>query len=154
MMEPFIETKASSSHLLPKLGVLQDVGQDLDGVANVRAQALGVEDSLLPGRVGIQVSSHVLDLELQLRLRPLRRPLEGHVLEEVSDTIVGRGLVAGSGVDPEADGGRGSAGVLCGHPHAIVEHGHLGGRNIKQILTQGSGLSGQASFSDLSRKTD
>lgn len=77
---------------LLELGVLQDVGEDLDGFADVVLERLGVVDgvfaleTLMHGQrwyspigggqrwtyrgVGIQMTAHVLDLELQLVLRP------------------------------------------------------------------------------------
>ena len=67
--------------LLAVLGVLQDVGQDLDGVADVAGQALGVVDGLFSRRVGVDVGSHVLDFQLQLILRSLLRALNKHTME-------------------------------------------------------------------------
>ena len=67
------------------------------------------------------MGAHVLDLELQLLLGPLRRPLchgsvccrptdwagaaclEGQVLEEVRRAICLVGLCSGAGIDPHAD---------------------------------------------------
>lgn len=51
------------------------------------------------------MTAHVLDLNLEGLLGTLVGALEGHVLEEVGGTVVGGGLVAGSGIDPNADGG-------------------------------------------------
>lgn len=56
---------------LTQLGVLDDVGQDLDGFGHILGQTLGVEDGLLPGSVGVQVGAQVLNLQLQIRLRAL-----------------------------------------------------------------------------------
>ena len=35
----------------------------------------------------------VLDLKLEVSLRPLGCPLEGHVLQEVGDAVIGGGFV-------------------------------------------------------------
>ena len=50
--------------LLTELRILQDVRQDFYSLVQILRQTLGVEDSLFPGCVGIQVSSHVLNLKL------------------------------------------------------------------------------------------
>jgi len=60
------------------------------------------------------VRAHVLNLELELRLRALLGALEGEMLEEVGGAI---GLVcfgARAGIDPDADGRRlGIGGVVA-----------------------------------------
>jgi hypothetical protein len=53
---------------LSQFGVLEDVGQNFNGFANIFRQAFGIKDSLLPRSVCIQVSTHVLDLKLQVCL--------------------------------------------------------------------------------------
>lgn len=99
---------------LLQLGSLQDVRDDLDALADILPEALGVVDGLLPRGVSVEVSAEVLNLELELVLTPLARALEGHVLEEVSGS---RGLVrlgARTGVDPYSDGSGGSVRVRLG----------------------------------------
>lgn len=75
-----------------QLGVLEDIGEDVDGLGNIGVEGLGVVDSVLTLRkglvlgsvdrgthkvfrsyrgVGVQVSAHVLNLQLQLVLRTL-----------------------------------------------------------------------------------
>merc|ERR1719285_1277747 len=66
--------------LLAECGVGEDVTQDFDSAVQVAREAFGVEDSLLPAGVGIQVSSHVLNLKLQTGLGSLGSAFEGHVL--------------------------------------------------------------------------
>ena len=66
--------------LLAECGVGEDVAQDLDSAVQVAREAFGVEDGLLPAGVGIQVSSHVLNLKLQPGLGSLGSAFEGHVL--------------------------------------------------------------------------
>jgi hypothetical protein len=91
-----------------QLAPLQNIRDDLDTLANVLPEALGIVDGLLATGVGVEVRAQVLNLELELVLRTLAGTLERHVLEEVSRA---RGLVrlgARTGVDPYADGcGRG-----------------------------------------------
>ena len=82
--------------LLAEGGVGQDVTQDLDGSVKVARQTLCVEDGLLPAGVGVQVSAHVLHLQLEAGLGPLGGSFEGHVLQKVSHSIVGRCLVPGA----------------------------------------------------------
>jgi len=92
------------------------------------------------------VSTHVLDLKLEISLRPLGGALkftfwdlvihfgtavcqilylEGHVLKEMGHSIILVVLVPGTGVDPNSDGGSWKATVLGGHSHAIVQLGQL-----------------------------
>ena len=79
--------------LLAEGGVGQDVREDLHGAVQVAGEALGVEYGLLPAGVGVEVSAHVLDLQLEVGLGPLGGSLEGHVLQEVGHAVVGRCLV-------------------------------------------------------------
>ena len=55
-----------SNGLIGQVGVLQDVGQDVNCLRHIGLHDLGVVAGLLPGGVGIQVGPHVLDLGLQL----------------------------------------------------------------------------------------
>jgi hypothetical protein len=77
-----------------KLGVLEDIGDDVDALGNVRVEGLGKVDSVLAlGRllvpisnlilssgsyrgVRVEVTTHVLDLQLELLLRALGSALE------------------------------------------------------------------------------
>lgn len=88
-----------------ELGVLQDVGEDVDGGGNVGVERLGVIDGVLTGGVGVEVTAHVLDLELELVLGTLLSTLEGQVLEEVGGAIGAVSLGARAGIYPDADGG-------------------------------------------------
>ena len=45
-------------------------------------------NNFLPGGVGIEVCTHIFDLKLKFGLGPLRGSLEGHVLQEVCNTVV------------------------------------------------------------------
>ena len=48
--------------------VLENVGEDLDRLGDVGLEGLCVVDSLLARGVGVQVSAHVLDLDLEIVL--------------------------------------------------------------------------------------
>jgi len=61
---------------ISQLGVLDDVGQDLNGLGHILGQTLGVENSLLPGGVGVQVGAQVLHLQLEIGLRALGSALK------------------------------------------------------------------------------
>jgi fructose-1-phosphate kinase PfkB-like protein len=52
-----------------------------------------MKNSCSPGGIGIEVSAHILYLQLQVGLGPLGGSLEGHVLQEVGHAIVGRCLI-------------------------------------------------------------
>ena len=55
--------------------------------------------------------------------------LESHVFQEVGHSVVLGIFISRSGVDPESDGGGGSAGVLSGHADSVVQDADLGGRS-------------------------
>lgn len=61
---------------LTQFWVLDDISQNLDSLGHILRQTLGVEDGLLPGGVGVQVSTQVLDLQLQIGLGALGSALE------------------------------------------------------------------------------
>jgi hypothetical protein len=97
--------------------------------------------------VGVQVATHVLNLELELALAALLGSLqrlldcvfridddsmavvvylEGKVLEEVSSAVGLVGLCAAAGIDPNTDGrGLGVGRVLGGNGEAVAEGGAL-----------------------------
>lgn len=131
-----------------ELGVLENVGENVDGLGHVLVERLGVVDGLLAGSVGVEVGAEVFDLELELGLRSRLGSLERKMLfcvshralslsrtalshrdlspslathlEEVgSPAGVGR-ICPGASVDPEADGGGGrSWDGLCGDTEAV-----------------------------------
>lgn len=63
-----------------ELGVLENVGQDVDRLGDVLVERLGVVDGLLARGVGVEVGAEVLDLELELGLGARPGALEGEVL--------------------------------------------------------------------------
>jgi hypothetical protein len=62
-----------------ELGVLEDVGDNVDGLGYVLAEALGIVDGLLTRRVCIEMSAEVLHLELKGMLGATASALEGHM---------------------------------------------------------------------------
>jgi RNAse (barnase) inhibitor barstar len=70
-----------------KLGVLEDIGDDVDSLWDVLMEALGVVDRLLMQSVRIEVSAEILHLDLEGMLGATASALEGHMLEEVGQTI-------------------------------------------------------------------
>jgi len=70
-----------------ELGVLEDVGDDVDGLGDVLAEGLGIVDHLLMRGVRIEVCAEVLHLELEGVLGAMASALEGHMLEEVGSAI-------------------------------------------------------------------
>lgn len=51
-----------------ELGVLENVGENIDRLGHVLVERLGVVDCLLARGVGVQVGAEVFDLELELCL--------------------------------------------------------------------------------------
>jgi hypothetical protein len=86
-----------------KLGVLEDVTDNIDRFWDILLEAFGVVDSLLAGCVGVEVSTHVFDLKLQSVLGATACTLEGHVLEEMSGSVGGIGLRPGPSIYPDTN---------------------------------------------------
>ena len=86
------------------------------------------------------MTTHVLNLDLEGLLGALVGALEGHVLEEVSGTVVRGGLVAGTGIDPNADGGGFGSGDRLGRDaKAGIESGHIRGGSAEDVVREGGG---------------
>ena len=64
-----------------ELGVLGDVGEDLNELWHVLVESVGLEGGLFSRGVGVEGGSEVLDFELELVLRSGRGALEREVLE-------------------------------------------------------------------------
>ena len=112
----------TTNPVLVKLRVLQNVSQNIQSVGHILVQDLGIIRSLFPGRVRIQMTTHVLDLLLQLPRRPFLRSLEDHMLEEMSSSVSLLGLEPRPGIDPHSNRRSPSGKVrLGGHPEAIGE---------------------------------
>ena len=86
------------------------------------------------------MTPHVLNLDLESLLGALVGALEGHVLEEVGGTVVSGGLVAGSGIDPNADGGGfGTRDGFGRDAEAGIQGGHVRGRGAEDVVREGGG---------------
>ena len=97
--------RSRSSSSASKRRMLQDVGDDVDGQRHVLLQHLGVVGGVFARGVGVEVAADRLDLLGDgARVAP-PGPLERHVLEQVRDAGRSRRLVAGAGLDPDADRG-------------------------------------------------
>jgi len=66
-----------------ELGVLEDVGDDVDSLWDVLAEALGIVNCLLARSVRIEVGTENLHLDLKGMLGVTASALESHMLEEV-----------------------------------------------------------------------
>lgn len=110
-----------------ELASRQDIRDDLYRLSNVLRERFRVVDGLFPRSVGVQVSSEVLYFEFELVLGSLSSSLEGHVFEEVSRSRRLVGLGAGTGIDPNSDGGgRGRGGRFGRDGETVGEGGDLG----------------------------
>ena len=85
-------------------GVRQDVADDVGTQRGVLLQQLDVVRRLLTRGVGVDVAAHRLDLLGDLRRGAAFGALERHMLQEVRDAVLVRGLVAGAGGDVGAEG--------------------------------------------------
>jgi hypothetical protein len=79
--------------------------------------------------------THVFNFHFELLLRPLGRSLEGHVLQKVGRSIVGRRFIPRTGIDPDADRRRFAPGdSFAAHPQSIVERGHIGRGSPQDVI--------------------
>jgi hypothetical protein len=88
-----------------KLGVLEDVRDDVDGLGDVLAEALGIVDGLLARRIRIKMRAEILYFDFKRMLRATASALEGHMFEEVGCTIGRIRLGTGTSVYPYTHGG-------------------------------------------------
>jgi len=70
-----------------ELGVLEDVGDDVDGLRDILAEALGVVNRLLTRSVRIEMCADILHFNLKGMLGTTAGALESHMLEEVGRAI-------------------------------------------------------------------
>ena len=109
---------------LLELGVLENVADDVDRLADVLAEALRVVHSLFTGSVRVQVRTEVLDLQLESVLTPSVGTLESHVFQEMCRAICLVGLRPRAGIYPDTYGGCLSVRVgFGGDSQAIGESG-------------------------------
>lgn len=89
-----------------EFGVLQDVADDVHGLADVLAEALCVVDGLLTGSVRVEVSTEVFNLELKGVLTAFVGTLESHMFQEVGRSARLVGLRTRAGINPYTDSSR------------------------------------------------
>ena len=86
-------------------GVLENVGQNIDGQRDVVFEHARVVGGLLAAGIGVDEAADAFDLFGDGAGRAAAGALEGHVLEHVGDAVGGFGFIARAGIDPNADGG-------------------------------------------------
>lgn len=109
-----------------ELGILQDVGEHVDGDGHVLGLNVGEEGGLLARGVGVEPGAHVLDLLLEGAGGAAAGALEDHVFEEMGGAVGTGGLEATAGIDPDADRrsvGGGNGGRLGDDADAAGEGG-------------------------------
>mmetsp|Transcript_16010 Transcript_16010/g.44269 ORF Transcript_16010/g.44269 Transcript_16010/m.44269 type:complete len:252 (-) Transcript_16010:259-1014(-) len=86
-----------------KVGVQQNVGNDFNGSRDILREDLRKVSRLFARCVGIEVSTHVFNLFLQLSLGAFLGSLKGHVFQKMGCSVVLGSLVTGARVDPNTD---------------------------------------------------
>ena len=84
--------------LFAECGVEDNIGQQVKGASEIGVQNGGVEEGLLFGGVGVQVSSHILKVGEDLCGVSFAGALEDGVLNEMGDAVLLRPFVACAGV--------------------------------------------------------
>lgn len=95
----------SFNSLLVHERVGQYIGEDLHGLGDIVFEHTCVVDGLFTRSVSIQMTSHVLNLHLELLLGALLCALERNVLQEMSDTTVSSSLVTATSINPHTYSG-------------------------------------------------
>ena len=90
---------------------------------------LGVVHGHLARGVGVEAAAKV-SISTS-RARCVERDVRGAMLEEVSGTVVGGGLVPGPRVDPDSDGGRLTVAALGCDTKPVRKRGYLGGHSAR-----------------------
>lgn len=80
-------------------GVAEHVSEDLDGLGNVVLEDGHGVRGVFSGGVGVELASHVLDVELELSSGSVRGSLEVEMLKEVSSSTGLDGLVSASALN-------------------------------------------------------
>jgi len=76
------------------------------------------------------------------------------MLKEVSDSAVGGGLMPAAHIDPHTDGGGLGAVVLAGHAQAVLQHCHLGLRDVQQRLRERQRVTGSLGCQEADGRAD
>ena len=97
-----------------KLGIEEDVADDVERGIKIAARDLGVVGGTLLGGEGVVDAPHAVELFTDsFGTRALRRSFEEHVLEEVREAILARVFVATARAAHHDDGG----GLVLRHRH-------------------------------------
>ena len=119
--------------------ILQDVGEDIAGERHVLLQHSGEIAGVLNRGGGVQVPADILDGLGDLQRIAAGRALEGHVLEDVRDAVLGLGLAARAGLGPDAQ--RRTLEVR----HVVGQNGHAVGQGCTSHAHRHFSRSGPAS---------
>mmetsp|Transcript_12665 Transcript_12665/g.15988 ORF Transcript_12665/g.15988 Transcript_12665/m.15988 type:complete len:228 (+) Transcript_12665:844-1527(+) len=123
---------------LVQLRMEQNVAQNLHPPLHILLKHLHEINCLLATGISVQMPPHILNLHLQLLLRPFVRTLERHMLQKMSGAIVRGRFVTGPGVDPHADRGGGGVGDGFGRDaEGGGEGGNIGGGAGEEVGWEG-----------------
>jgi hypothetical protein len=101
-----------------------EVGEDFEGDGNILIEYLHAEADALFGGKGVHVAADGIDLAGNLLGSAVLGAFEDHVLDKMGDAVDLRRLVAGTGLEPNADGG--GADVL----HLLGDDGEAVGQHL------------------------
>ena len=99
----------------------EDVGEQFDGAGVVGGEEGGVEVGFLFGGAGVQVAAHALHAVDDAVGVAFFRPLEDGVFHEMGESRVLGGLVAGAGVDEDAEMGNRGGGGDVEQPETVTQ---------------------------------
>jgi hypothetical protein len=108
-----------------KIRIQHQVAENVERGGDVFVEYLDVEADAFLGGEGVHVAADGIDLAGDFFRRAMLRSFKNHVLDEVGDAVPFGVLVAGTGLQPDADGG--GANVL----HLLGDDGQA----VGQLLT-------------------
>ena len=117
--------------LAGKLGAVEargedDVAQDVESEAEILAQHARVIRGRVDAGRGVELAANRLDLLGDVLGAAPRGALEGHVLEEMGDAMLGQALAAAAGANPDAKRHRLDVGPgMAHHGEAIRQSGQF-----------------------------
>jgi hypothetical protein len=136
------QERKSGAEKLPKNPPMAKTGTYL---RDIILEALGNVGGLLTRCVGIELSSHGLNFHLELLLGSLVGSLEGHMLKEVSSSVVLVILIHGASIDENTDRCGLTETLLSGNAKLVGQSGDLCGGSIQHVL-------GELDFATLGRE--
>ena len=89
--------------LLVESRIDENVGEKIDGERHVVLEDAGIIGGRFDTGRGIELAADILDLFGDLAGTAPVGALEGHMLEEMGNAMLALGLVAGTGLDPDAE---------------------------------------------------